>query len=169
MLYESNIKQEVRLPAKKNATRERLILCVNAILQKKAKEIVILNLKEVSAFTDYMIICSGTSEREVQAIAGAIQLFLKKLLEEISRSSKASYNAFDKKLDRAGLKMRVKQIRSYYATTMRELGLLSEQIDLVQGRIGKGIFLQHYFKANPKPLSQNILLLQPDLEKSLQD
>jgi len=78
MLYESNIKQEVRLPAKKNATRERLILCVNAILQKKAKEIVILNLKEVSAFTDYMIICSGTSEREVQAIAGAIQQFLKK-------------------------------------------------------------------------------------------
>jgi ribosome-associated protein len=66
------------LPAKKNATRERLILCVNAILQKKAKEIVILNLKDVSAFTDYMIICSGTSEREVQAIAQAIQQFLKK-------------------------------------------------------------------------------------------
>jgi ribosome-associated protein len=78
MLYKYNIKQEVRLPAKKNVTRERLILCVNAILQKKAKEIVVLNLKEVSAFTDYMIICSGTSEREVQAIAQAIQQFLKK-------------------------------------------------------------------------------------------
>jgi ribosome-associated protein len=78
MLYKYNIKQEVRLPVKKNVTRERLILCVNAILQKKAKEIVVLNLKEVSAFTDYMIICSGTSEREVQAIAQAIQQFLKK-------------------------------------------------------------------------------------------
>ena len=37
-----------------------------------------MNLKEISAFTDYMIICSGASEREVQAIAQAIQLFLKK-------------------------------------------------------------------------------------------
>jgi ribosome-associated protein len=66
------------LPAKKDKTKERLILCINATLQKKAKEIVVLNLKDVSAFTDYMIICSGSSEREVQAIAGAIQQFLKK-------------------------------------------------------------------------------------------
>jgi len=66
------------LPAKKNVTRERLILCINAVLQKKAKDIIVLNLSKLSAFTDYMIICSGTSEREVQAIAQAIQLFLKK-------------------------------------------------------------------------------------------
>lgn len=66
------------MPAKKNETRERLILCINATLQKKAKEIVVLNLKEISAFTDYMIICSGASEREVQAIAEAIKQFLKK-------------------------------------------------------------------------------------------
>ncbi len=66
------------MPAKKDITKEHLILCINATLQKKAKEIVVLNLKGVSSFTDYMIICSGTSEREVQAIAGAIQLFLKK-------------------------------------------------------------------------------------------
>jgi len=66
------------LPAKKNVTRERLILCINAVLQKKAKDILVLNLSKLSAFTDYMIICSGTSEREVQAIAQAIQLFLKK-------------------------------------------------------------------------------------------
>ena len=66
------------MPAKINVTKERLILCINATLQKKAKEIVVLNLKEVSAFTDYMIICSGTSEREVQAIAQATQQFLKK-------------------------------------------------------------------------------------------
>lgn len=66
------------MPTKKNVTRERLILCINAVLQKKASEIVVLNLKDISAFTDYMIVCSGSSEREVQAIAQAIQLFLKK-------------------------------------------------------------------------------------------
>jgi len=77
-LSKSNFSQEVYLPAKKNESRDRLLLCINAALQKKAKEIVVMNLKEISAFTDYMIICSGASEREVQAIAQAIQLFLKK-------------------------------------------------------------------------------------------
>lgn len=66
------------MPAKKDITKEHLILCINATLQKKAREIVVLNLKGVSSFTDFMIICSGSSEREVQAISGAIQLFLKK-------------------------------------------------------------------------------------------
>lgn len=66
------------MPVKKDRTKERLLLCINATLQKKAKDIVVLNLKEISAFTDYMIICSGTSERQVQAIAQEIQQFLKK-------------------------------------------------------------------------------------------
>jgi intergrase/recombinase len=55
----------------------------------------------------------------------------RELLDEISKSSKVSYNALEKRLDRDGLKMRVKQLRSFYATKMREMGLLSEQIDLV--------------------------------------
>ena len=66
------------MPAKKNESRDRLLLCINAALQKKAKEIVVMNLKEISAFTDYMIICSGTSERQVQAISAGIREFLKK-------------------------------------------------------------------------------------------
>ena len=66
------------MPAKKNETRERLLLCINATLQKKAKDVVVLNLKEISAFTDYMIICSGTSDRQVQAISAVIREFLKK-------------------------------------------------------------------------------------------
>ena len=48
----------------------------------------------------------------------------KELLDEISKSSKVSYIAIDKRLDRAGMRMRVKQLRSYYATKMREKGLL---------------------------------------------
>jgi len=66
------------LPAKKSETTRRLLLCINATLQKKAKNIVVLNVKERSSFTDYMIIGSGTSERQTQAIATAIQQYLKK-------------------------------------------------------------------------------------------
>lgn len=57
--------------------KERAILCANASLKKKAKDLVILNVKTLSSFTDYFIICSGTSDRQVQAIAASIQEDLK--------------------------------------------------------------------------------------------
>jgi intergrase/recombinase len=63
--------------------------------------------------------------------------------------------------------MRLKQLKSFYATKMRELGLLQEQVDLCQGRLEKSVFLQHYFKQNPKALSDKILSLLPKLEDSL--
>lgn len=87
------------------------------------------------------------------------------LLDEISKSTKVSYVAIDKKLNKANLNMRIKQLRSYYATTMREKGLLSEQIDLIQGRVGKSIFLHHYFKADPISLSKKILELLPTIQE----
>lgn len=62
----------------KNDSAHRLLLCINAILQKKAKDIVALNIKENSSFADYMIICSGATERQNQALCGAIQQYLKK-------------------------------------------------------------------------------------------
>jgi ribosome-associated protein len=56
---------------------KRALLCINASLEKKAKDLVVLKVKEVSAFADYFIICSGTSDRQVRAIADAIQENLK--------------------------------------------------------------------------------------------
>jgi ribosome-associated protein len=58
-------------------SRKRALRCVNASLEKKAKNFVILNVKEISAFADYFLICSGTSDRQVRAIAAAIQENLK--------------------------------------------------------------------------------------------
>ncbi len=58
-------------------SRTRALRGVNAALEKKAKDLVILNVKEISAFADYFIICSGTSDRQVRAIASAIQENLK--------------------------------------------------------------------------------------------
>jgi intergrase/recombinase len=89
----------------------------------------------------------------------------KMLLDEISKSTNVSYTTVDKKLNKANLSMKLKQLRSFYATTMREQGLLSEQIDLMQGRIGKSVFLHHYFKADPLPLSKKILELLPKIQE----
>jgi ribosome-associated protein len=68
-----------RLIKKKEASsRQRALLCINASLEKKAKDLIILKVKELSAFADYFIIASGTSDRQVRAIATAIQENLKK-------------------------------------------------------------------------------------------
>lgn len=64
---------------KENDSRKRALLCVNASLEKKAKDLVILNVKEISGFADYFIICSGTSDRQVRAVASTIQENLKKM------------------------------------------------------------------------------------------
>lgn len=66
------------MPAKKNESARRLLLCINGALQKKAKDVVVLNVKEISSFTDYLLICSGVTDRQVQAISAAIQEYLKK-------------------------------------------------------------------------------------------
>ncbi len=62
---------------KENDSRERALLCVNASLEKKAKDLIILDVSEISAFADYFILCSGTSDRQVRAVAAAIQENLK--------------------------------------------------------------------------------------------
>jgi len=58
------------LKRKKDDTKKRVILCVNAALEKKAKDIIILNMQKVTSFADYAVVCSGTS---VQSIAQAIE------------------------------------------------------------------------------------------------
>ena len=58
--------------------KKRALLCVNASLEKKAKDLVVMKVKELSAFTDYFVICSGASDRQVQAIAAAIRENMKK-------------------------------------------------------------------------------------------
>lgn len=47
-------------------------VAVAAALDRKAIELRVLDLDAVSDFTEYFLICSGASDRQVQAIADAI-------------------------------------------------------------------------------------------------
>ncbi|MFV1951102.1 MAG: ribosome silencing factor [Nitrospinota bacterium] len=53
-------------------------LCYKAALEKKAYDIIVLDLSEYSSITDFFMICSGNSTRQVQAIADTIMEKLKK-------------------------------------------------------------------------------------------
>lgn len=47
---------------------------VNGMLGKKAKDVVVLDLREVkNAVADYFVICSGTSDTQIDAIADGVE------------------------------------------------------------------------------------------------
>ena len=54
-------------------TPSRVREAVAAAEDRKAVDLRVLHLEKVSDFTDFFLICSGTSERQVQAIADAVQ------------------------------------------------------------------------------------------------
>ncbi|RJP50426.1 MAG: ribosome silencing factor [Anaerolineaceae bacterium] len=44
---------------------------VNSLEDKKGEDIVLMDLKDIVSFTDYFIICSGSSDRMIDALANA--------------------------------------------------------------------------------------------------
>jgi ribosome-associated protein len=59
---------------------ERVRLALHAAGEKKAHDLVVLDLREVASFTDYFVIASGTNVRQVQAVADEVQEQLRKHL-----------------------------------------------------------------------------------------
>jgi len=53
-------------------------LVIDCLEDMKARDIVELDVAEVSGFTDYMIICTGNSNRQVKAIADHVALEAKR-------------------------------------------------------------------------------------------
>ncbi|MCA1591255.1 MAG: ribosome silencing factor [Acidobacteria bacterium] len=58
---------------------ERMLAALRAASDKKALELVALDLRAVASFTDFFLIASGTNVRQVQAIADAVVEKLKEL------------------------------------------------------------------------------------------
>ncbi|HCR72769.1 MAG TPA: ribosome silencing factor [Anaerolineae bacterium] len=44
---------------------------VNSLEDKKGEDIVLLDLKNIVSFTDYFVICTGTSDRMLDALANS--------------------------------------------------------------------------------------------------
>ena len=50
---------------------------VRAALDKKALDVLVLDLRHTHAFTDFFLLCSGQNTRQVQAIADAVEEVLR--------------------------------------------------------------------------------------------
>ena len=76
----STSRKTVGKPAEKaprKAAKKRLsgdvAKAVRAALDKKAVDVVVLDLRNTPAFTDYFVLCSGQNQRQVKAIADAVE------------------------------------------------------------------------------------------------
>lgn len=59
-------------------SQERAIRCAELAFDKKAFNIRALDISTLSSIADYLVIASGSSDRQVQAIADSIRIGLKK-------------------------------------------------------------------------------------------
>lgn len=50
-----------------------VMLAAHAATEKKATDLVLLDLRKIASFTEYFLICSGGSTRQVQAVSNAIE------------------------------------------------------------------------------------------------
>jgi len=53
-------------------------LCAHYAAEKKAEDIIAIDLRGISGFTDFFVLCSGTSEPHLKAIVGELRDSLKK-------------------------------------------------------------------------------------------
>ena len=72
--------------AKKSSTNSKLSLIdlvVKGIQEKKGTNITVVDLRDVmNAYSDYFIICTGSSDTNVQAISNSIEDLLRDTLDE---------------------------------------------------------------------------------------
>jgi len=59
-----------------------VVTAIRAARDRKAVDIVVLDLRKAGGFTDYFVICTGTNPRQVRAIADAVDATLRTDLGE---------------------------------------------------------------------------------------
>jgi ribosome-associated protein len=57
-------------------TKAKAIAIAQASVEKKATDVLVLNVAKLTSVTDYLVLCSGESERQVRAIADSIDRVL---------------------------------------------------------------------------------------------
>jgi ribosome-associated protein len=60
------------------ALDDRILAALNAASEKKALDLVLIDLRAIATFTDYFLITSGANQRQVQAISDEVVDKLKK-------------------------------------------------------------------------------------------
>jgi ribosome silencing factor RsfS/YbeB/iojap len=57
---------------------EQVLAAVTAAADRKAEDVVVLDLRGADGFTDYFVICTGQNPRQIKAIADAVEEALRR-------------------------------------------------------------------------------------------
>jgi ribosome-associated protein len=63
------------------APEQLWLAAAEAAESKQAKDIKVLDLREINSFADFFVVCSGANARQIQAVADEIEIQLKQLGE----------------------------------------------------------------------------------------
>ncbi len=75
-----------------------------------------------------------------------ISVLTDEILQIAKSSSASSYNAIRMAVRKMNLPMNMSYCRKIFATYLRNSGISSEYIDMLQGRVPKSVFARHYFR-----------------------
>jgi hypothetical protein len=76
----------------------------------------------------------------------------KEFVVKTSQYSKVSITTLKRRRLEHGLPGKFREVRDYFATFMLQHKLLQEEVDVLQGRIGRSMFMKHYFSPEIKDL-----------------
>lgn len=70
-------------PDKTSDSKKLIDAIVEGLLEKKAKDIKLLDVRELTTLTDYFVVCHGTSETQIRALANSA---IEKVKEELGEN-----------------------------------------------------------------------------------
>jgi ribosome-associated protein len=70
------------VPRAKAKFPDTIAAAVRAALDKKAEDVVVLDLRKAGGFTDFFVICTGGNPRQIAAIADGVRETLRRDLDE---------------------------------------------------------------------------------------
>ena len=97
MKHNSTVKEQVLNPQQGARTQaaqaapvdddldNRVLAALHAASEKKALDLVVLDLREIASFTDYFVLATGANERQVQAISDEVNENLKRSGSQAAR------------------------------------------------------------------------------------
>ena len=89
------------------------------------------------------------------------------LLLVMTTKPRIKYPTLQTKIRRIGLPNKTKHLRKLYATILRNNGIPSEVIDILQGRINSSIFLRFYYKPFLKEIREKVMEAIRPLEQEI--
>ncbi len=69
---------ETKINAEIEEVNEKVKALAEAAVEKKAEDIVMLDVTDLTGYTDRLLLCSGSNKKQIQAIADEVVLRLKK-------------------------------------------------------------------------------------------